>query len=72
MSHLVKDHDVFVDPISHHAVSPETARVKSFYNGRMYYFEDRTNKQVFERDPELWIPTPHASMNSSSISPTDE
>ena len=57
------------DPVSHRAIDPRRAHGKSFYRHTMYYFESRVNKTTFDEDPELWIPTPHASLTSSSIAP---
>jgi hypothetical protein len=35
----------------------------------MYHFEDLTNKQTFDQDPQLWVSTPHASETSASVDP---
>ncbi|MDQ2801062.1 MAG: YHS domain-containing protein [Armatimonadota bacterium] len=62
-------HDVWTDPVSHVAVDPDTAKHRSFYAGKMYHFADLVNKRTFDEDPQLWIPTPHASETSASLSP---
>jgi YHS domain-containing protein len=72
MTYVDSGRDVFVDPVSHESVDPRHAAAKSFYNGRMYHFATLVNKRTFEEDPELWIPTPHASLNSANIFPEDE
>lgn len=65
-------HDVWVDAVSHRPVDPATSRNKSFYAGKMYHFEDRTNKQQFDEDPQLWVSTAHASETSAHLSPIGE
>jgi YHS domain-containing protein len=72
MANTAGDHDVFVDPVSHEQVDPQHAAARSFYRGVMYHFASVVDKMTFEDDPELWIPTPHASMTSANISPDDE
>lgn len=66
------EHDVWTDPVSHGEVDPAKSKHKSFYAGKMYHFEDLTNKQTFDEDPQLWVSTPHASEISSHLSPTGE
>ena len=65
-------HDVWTDAVSHVEVDPDRAKHRSFYNGKMYHFADLTNKRVFDEDPQLWVPTAHASEISSHLSPTGE
>jgi YHS domain-containing protein len=62
-------HDVWVDAVSHLPVDPDKAKHRSFYAGKMYHFEDLTNKQTFDQDPQLWVSTPHASETSASVDP---
>ena len=68
----IDDRAVYVDPVSHEYVEPGTEAGKSFYNGKTYHFKTRTNLAVFREDPQLWVPTPHATMVSSSLDPTDD
>lgn len=63
------NHDVWVDPVSHLSVDPAKSKDRSFYNGKMYHFEDGVNKKTFDEDPSLWISTPHASETSASLTP---
>ncbi len=69
MSSYITDHDVWVDPVSHEAVDPAKSKDRSFFNGKMYHFNDGVNKRTFDEDPELWISTPHASETSASLTP---
>ncbi len=68
---LPPDHDIFVDPVSHEPVHGKGA-AKSFYNRHMYHFTTIVNKKTFDDCPQLWISTPHGSMNSANISISDE
>jgi YHS domain-containing protein len=58
---------VNIDPVSHEEVDPDQAAGRSYYRGRTYHFATLVNKRTFDDDPQLWIPTPHASMNSANI-----
>ena len=42
------------DPVSQHIVAA-TSAIASVYRGRVYYFEDRTNRDSFESDPEKYL-----------------
>lgn len=64
-------HDVWVDAVSHEPVDPKTAKHRSFYNGKMYHFADMVNKKTFDDDPQLWIPTPHATETSANLPAED-
>ena len=68
----VEERDVWVDPVGHQAVEPATAEHQSFYAGHMYHFASLVNKQTFDQDPQLWVPTAHASVTSASLSTTGE
>ena len=48
-------------------MDPAQSRDRSFYNGKMYHFVDGVNKGMFDSDPQLWVPTAHASETSSSL-----
>lgn len=61
---------IVTDPVSHVTLNRDEAVAKSAYNGTMYYFADRVNKQSFDEDPMLWVSTPHASMTSADVDPT--
>ncbi len=50
--------DVF-DPVSQHMLPAESA-IASAYRGRVYYFEDRTNRDSFESDPEKYLASTQA------------
>ncbi len=65
------EHDVWTDPVSHLEVKPDGAHHSSFYNGKTYHFSDKTNKQVFDEDPQLWVSTAHASETSASLPPVE-
>jgi YHS domain-containing protein len=67
MSINTNDHDIWVDAVSHDVVDPAHSHDRSFYNGKMYHFVDGVNKGVFDSDPQLWVPTAHASETSSSL-----
>jgi YHS domain-containing protein len=69
MTYSFDERDVFVDPVSHEDVDPENFAGRSYYHGHMYYFTSRVNKDMFDDDPELWVPTPHASLTSASMAP---
>jgi YHS domain-containing protein len=68
----IAERDVWTDPVSHQPVDQATAKHQSFYAGHMYHFGTLVNKQTFDQDPELWIPTPHASVTSASLSSIGE
>ncbi len=72
MADRADENDVWVDAVSHRPVDPTKSRDRSFYAGRMYHFEDRTNKQTFDDDPQLWVSTPHVSETSAHLSPIGE
>ncbi len=42
------------DPVSQHML-PAGPAITSVYRGRVYYFEDRTNRDSFESDPEKYL-----------------
>ena len=67
MTNMKDGRRVELDPVSHLEVDPDRAVAKSFYRGHMYYFTSRVNKETFDDDPQLWIPTPHASMTSAAL-----
>lgn len=67
MAHATDLRNVYVDPISHEQVDPQGYAARSFFNGHTYHFGSVLNKQIFDDDPQLWISTPHASMNSANI-----
>ena len=71
MDHNADERDIFTDAVSHEAVNPNSPAGKSFYRGQMYYFTSKANKEIFDADPGLWIPSAHGSVNSSSIMPED-
>lgn len=66
-AHQADRRNVWTDPVSHELVEPGYDAGRSFYNGHTYHFQSRVNKQTFDDDPQLWISTPHASMNSAAI-----
>ena len=43
------------DPVSRHAVTAGMAAASSVYRGRAFYFENRDNRDRFERDPEKYL-----------------
>jgi YHS domain-containing protein len=69
MTFSIDERDVFVDPVSHQSVDPDSFAGRSYYNGHMYYFTSRVNKDTFDDDPELWVPTPHCSLTSANLTP---
>ncbi len=69
---IAEQRDVWVDAVSHAPVEPGRADHRSFYAGHMYHFETLVNKQTFDEDPQLWIPTAHASVTSASLSSIGE
>lgn len=56
----IKSHDLaadtadLFDPVSHRML-PDVTAVASVYQGRIYYFEDRANRDVFEAEPEKYV-----------------
>lgn len=64
--------DLERDPVSHDRVDSESARWHSSYNGKLYHFTTRESKKIFEEDPQLWISTPHASVNSAALEPVND
>lgn len=46
-------HDRPKDPVSGEEVNPETA-VNAMYQGHVYYFASRTNRDTFEVSPDLY------------------
>lgn len=44
-----------IDPVSRRPVSPEAPHVLSAYNGLVYWFESRDNRDAFEREPEKYL-----------------
>lgn len=42
------------DPVSQHMLPAETA-IASVHHGHVYYFEDRTNRDAFEAEPEKYL-----------------
>lgn len=67
----IEERDVWVDPVSHQPVE-RGAPHRSFYAGHMYHFTTLVNKQTFDQDPQLWVPTAHASVTSATLSPIGE
>jgi len=65
-------HDVWIDAVSHEAVSEHDHHYQSFYDGKHYHFKDSVNKQTFDEDPQLWVSTAHASQTSAHLSATGE
>jgi len=70
-SHAADGRTVMIDPVSHEPVEPGMAAGRSFFNGHTYHFRTLVNKRTFDDDPELWISTPHSSMNSAAINIED-
>lgn len=68
----IEERDVWVDPVSHQPVDRVTSHNRSFYAGHMYHFASLVNKQTFDQDPQLWVPTAHASVTSAAISSIGE
>jgi Cu+-exporting ATPase len=48
--------DTVKDPVCGMDVDPETARAKSEYKGKTYYFCAPGCKKEFDQDPEKYIP----------------
>lgn len=44
------------DPVCGMTVSEESAKAKSVYQGRTYYFCSMLCKQLFEREPQKYVP----------------
>jgi YHS domain-containing protein len=44
-----------IDPVSRHAIAAPESAVSTVYRGRMYAFEDRQNRDAFEREPEMYL-----------------
>lgn len=44
-----------IDPVCKMEVDPETARWKSEYHGKMYYFCAPGCKRSFEKEPEKYL-----------------
>lgn len=68
----IENREVWVDAVSHEPVDPKLSKHRSFYAGHMYHFATLINKQTFDQDPQLWIPTAHASLNSANLDPTED
>jgi len=68
---LTDDEEIAIDPVSHEDVDMRHAAGKSYYRHQTYYFATIVNKQIFDQDPQLWVPTPHGSMTSSALSPEE-
>ena len=43
-----------IDPVSHQRL-PTDATISSVYQGRAYYFENRENRDAFEREPGKYL-----------------
>ena len=71
-SDIEQDNETAVDPVSHEEVDVRRAAGTSHYLHRTYYFATKVNKQIFDDDPQLWVPTPHASVTSANLPPEDE
>lgn len=59
-----------VDPVTRRTLPADPA-ISSVYRGHAYYFENRENRDAFERDPEKYvaaIPTAGAVIQSSNSS----
>lgn len=69
---MADERDVWVDAVSHQAVDWSASHHRSFYAGHMYHFVSLSNKQTFDQDPQLWVPTAHASVTSATLSPIGE
>ena len=67
MANATDNRNVYVDPVSHEPVDPNNFAGRVHFNGHTYHFATIENKMVFADDPQLWVSTPHASMNSSNI-----
>ena len=49
------DSRVPLDPVSHHDIANGGTSISTVYHGRAYYFENRENRDTFERDPEKYL-----------------
>lgn len=61
--------DKLIDPVSQHALSAETA-IASVHQGRIYYFEDRANRDAFEANPGKYLSAAPASGREIQAKPT--
>ena len=43
------------DPVSRHAITAGGPTISSVYRGRVFYFESRANRDLFESDPEKYL-----------------
>ena len=66
------DRDVWTDAVTHREVDLNGPRFQSLHMGRWFHFESADSKAQFDEDPELWASTPHASVESSHLSPFNE
>ena len=72
MENNAQDRDVWTDAVTHNPIDPQGPRLESYYNGKWFHFESADSKAQFDEDPELWASTPHASVQSSHLSPFNE
>lgn len=47
--------DIAIDPVSRRSVSTTGATVSTVYHGRAYYFENREDRDAFEKEPETYL-----------------
>lgn len=55
------------DPICGMAVTEHTAKAKLLYQGQTYYFCSALCKQLFEREPQKYIPNLGKHQHSGSV-----
>ena len=54
------------DPVCGMAVSEDSAKAKSVYQGQTYYFCSTLCKQMFEREPQKYILPPEGQQKAPS------
>jgi YHS domain-containing protein len=51
----IKENDMPIDPVCHMEVEEKTAKAKSEYNGKKYYFCAVGCKVAFDKNPEKYL-----------------
>ncbi|MBC7876568.1 MAG: YHS domain-containing protein [Anaerolineales bacterium] len=54
---MTQTKQTYKDPVCGMQVTSETAAGQSTYNGKIYYFCSRADKDAFDRNPEKYVKT---------------
>ena len=61
-----------LDPVCGMAIDTDTARARSDYEGRIYYFCSDVCKREFDKDPSLYSSVPKQRIARADAPPSEE